>query len=49
MTSAPVATMHEEVHYDTAKQQDSNEAIAREDMNAVFKTEQYCSNRQKND
>ncbi len=49
MTSAPVATMHEKVHYDAGKQQDGYQAITREDMNAVFKTEQYCSNSKKND
>ena len=49
MTSAPVATMHEKVHHDTAQQQGGNQASAREDMKTVLKTVQYCRNRQKDD
>lgn len=39
MTATAVATMHEEMHYDAAKQQGSDQTIACEDVNAVLETE----------
>tara|TARA_R110002020_G_scaffold123320_3_gene279702 strand:+ start:111 stop:290 length:180 start_codon:yes stop_codon:yes gene_type:complete len=49
MPASPVAAMHEEVHHDRAKQKSDNQAITRKDMEAVFKTEQNCRDRQKYD